>query len=183
MCDTGGLTNAIISGNIFHADPATRTTAGFYLAYFGSKDISFEGNLVSGFSHGVLITPQSAGQSNSNQRHLRTRIQDNTFLDCPTNIWTMNLANSRITGNRSNGGETSFARCQNLIFADNTLESGVSMKGITNAFYSTPQGAVFDTQPMGFNKFPSRSPANTSRPWFWLPVQVDGTNAVIPLYR
>jgi hypothetical protein len=183
MCDTGGITNAIIGGNIFHGDSAGRTTGGLYLAYFGSKDVTFEGNLVSGFKHGVLVTPQSATQSNANQQHLRTRIQDNTFLDCRTNIWAMNLINGRITGNRSNGGETAFARCQNIVFADNTLQTGGTMKGITNAFHSTPHGAVFDSQPMGFNRFPSRTPANANRPWFWLPVQINGTNAVIPIYR
>ena len=30
---------------------------------------------------------------------------------------------------------------------------------------------------------PSRAPANAKRPWLWLPIQVDGTNAVIPVYR
>jgi len=183
MCDTGGLNNAIITGNILHGVSAPGMTSGFYLAYYGSKDISFEGNLVSGFDIGVMITPQSGKNRNANQRHLRTRIQDNTFLGCRTNIWAMNLASSRITGNRANGGENEFALCQSLVFADNTMESGGAMKGITNSFYSTPQGAAFDSQPLGFNRFPSRAPGNPGRPWFWLPVQVDGTNAVIPVYR
>jgi hypothetical protein len=183
MCDTGGLTNAIISGNIFHGVSAAGGTRGFYLAYYTSKDVNFEGNLVSGFDNGVLFTLQSGRFRNSKQEHVRTRLQDNTFLDCRTNILAMNLVNSRIIGNRANGGETAFVGCRNLVFADNTLESGGSMKGITNAFYSTPQGAAFDTQPPGFNRFLNRVPANANRPWFWLPVQIDGTNAVIPVYR
>jgi hypothetical protein len=183
MCDTGGLTNAIISGNILHGVSAARTTRGFYLAYYSSRDVSFEANLVTGFDNGVMFTHQSGPSRNSKQQHLRARLLENSFVDCRTNIWVMNLVNSRITGNRANTGNTAFQGCRNLVFADNTMESGAPMAGLTNSFYSTPRGAAFDVQPPGFNRFPSRAPANAKRAWFWLPVQIDGTNAVIPVYR
>jgi hypothetical protein len=183
MCDTGGLTNAIISDNILHGISAPRTTRGFYLAYYSSRDVSFEANLVTGFDNGVMFTHQTGPFRNSKQEHLRARLLDNSFVDCRTNLWVMNLVNSRITGNRANTGNTAFQGCRNLVFADNTMESGAPMAGITNAFYSTPRGVAFDSQPPSFNRFPSRAPASANRPWLWLPIQVDGTNAVVPVYR